>query len=130
MAFPEIGRLMGNKKANLVFTDPPYNVNYYGGNRPRPDSRPKTSRHWERIYSDNMSQEEYEAWLKKIFVNIDSYMDRGAPIYIWNGHKQFGPMHKMLTGLSFHVSCVITWVKESFAIGYGDYNQQSECRLK
>jgi DNA modification methylase len=32
----------------------------------------------------------------------------------------------MLTELGFHVSCVITWVKESFAIGYGDYNNQVE----
>jgi len=32
----------------------------------------------------------------------------------------------ILTGLGFHVSCVITWAKERFAIGFGDYNQQTE----
>ena len=32
----------------------------------------------------------------------------------------------MLVEKGFHVSCVITWAKESFAIGYGDYNQQTE----
>jgi DNA modification methylase len=35
-------------------------------------------------------------------------------------------MHQMLTGLGFHVSCVITWAKPNFAIGYGDYNQATE----
>ena len=32
----------------------------------------------------------------------------------------------MLTELGFHVSCIITWAKERFAIGFGDYNQQTE----
>jgi DNA modification methylase len=35
-------------------------------------------------------------------------------------------MHALLTAAGAHVSCVIVWAKESFAIGYGDYNQQSE----
>jgi DNA modification methylase len=35
-------------------------------------------------------------------------------------------MHQLLINLGFKVSCVITWAKESFAIGYGDYNQQTE----
>jgi len=32
----------------------------------------------------------------------------------------------ILTELGIHVSCVITWAKERFALGYGDYNQQTE----
>lgn len=122
----ELQNLMQEMTADLLFTDPPFNVDYYGGNRPSPDKRPKRSRDWERIYGDNLSQEQYENWLKGIFTNVTPFLDEGAPVYIWNGHKQFGLMHKMLTELGFHVSCVITWVKESFAIGYGDYNQQSE----
>ena len=119
-------KLMQGMVAALLFTDPPYNVAYYGGNRPSPDTRPKRSRDWDRIYGDNLSQEQYENWLKGIFANVTPFLDEGAPVYIWNGHKQFGPMHQMLTALGFHVSCVITWVKESFAIGYSDYHQRSE----
>ncbi len=118
--------LIGNEKISLIHTDPPYNVNYYGGNRPVPNVRPKKSRQWERIYSDNLNQGEYEAWLKKIFTNVDSFLNTGAPFYIWNGHKQFGQMHAMLEGLGYHIACVVTWAKPNFAISYADYNQQTE----
>jgi len=122
----DVARLIGDKKVNLIFTDPPYNVNYYGGNRPNPKVRPKPSRQWQRIYNDNLTQEEYEAWLDKIFENVMFYLAAGAPFYIWNGHGQFGPMYLMLTKRGFHVSCVLTWAKQNFAISYADYNQQTE----
>lgn len=123
----DIQKLIDGAEINLIFTDPPYNVDYYGGNRPIPEkSRPKDSRNWVRIYNDNLTQEQYEVWLRQIFTNVILYLATGTPLYIWNGHRQFGPMYLMLTELGFHVSCVITWAKQNFAIGYGDYNQQTE----
>jgi len=123
----DVARLIGDSTVSLIFTDPPYNVDYYGGNRPTPENaRPKQCKNWERIYNDNLTQDEYEAWLKQIITNVTPYIGSGAPIYIWNGSKQFGPMYTMLSGLGFHVSCVITWAKESFSIGYADYQMQTE----
>lgn len=122
----DIKRLIGDAKVSLIFSDPPYNVSYYGGNRPVSNVRPKKSRNWERIYNDNLSQEEYEEWLTKILKNVAPYLAPGAACYLWNGHAQFGFMHNILTELGFHISCVITWAKESFAISYGDYNNQTE----
>ncbi len=120
-------RLLEDRKADLLFTDPPYNVDYYGGNRPTPQSaRPKPSRQWKRIYADNLSQDQYVEWLRAVFTNARDFMSGGAAFYVWNGHRQFGPMHLMLEELGLKISCVITWAKESFAIGYGDYNQQTE----
>lgn len=119
-------RLLGKEKVNLLNCDPPYNVNYYGGNRPQANARSKKHKLWDKIYSDNFSQQDYEKWLKNIFSQIMPYFAEGAPFYIWNGHRQFGPMHLMLTELGFHVACIITWAKERFAIGFGDYNQQTE----
>lgn len=122
----DLAKLFGNEKAGLIHTDPPYNVNYYGGNRPHDKARPKDSKQWDRIYCDDMTQEEYEVWLKKVLTNGANYLDQGAAVYIWNGHRQFGPMYLILTELKFHIGCVITWAKERFAISYGDYNQQTE----
>lgn len=122
----DLKRLLEDNPVHLLHTDPPYNVNYYGGNRPNPKARPKKSRQWEKIYHDNLTQDEYEGWLTKIFQNLTPVLAEGACFYIWNGHKQFGPMHRLLVTLEFHVSCVITWAKPNFAIGYGDYNQQTE----
>lgn len=120
-------KLVGDNKIHLFFSDPPYNVDYYGGNRPQPDkARPKQSRLWKRIYSDNLNQDEYTKWLGTVLRNASKFLATGAPVYIWNGHRQFGPMHQLLESIGVKVSCVITWAKESFAIGYGDYNQQTE----
>jgi DNA modification methylase len=120
-------KIIGDNKVHLFFTDPPYNVDYYGGNRPQPDkARPKQSRQWQRIYSDNLNQDEYIKWLGTVLRNVSRFLAAGAPVYIWNGHRQFGPMHQLLGSIGIKVSCVITWAKESFAIGFGDYNQQTE----
>ena len=120
-------KLISNNKVHLFFTDPPYNVDYYGGNRPQPEkARPKQSRQWKKIYSDNLNQDQYIKWLGTILKNATRFLSTGAPVYIWNGHRQFGPMHQLLGTVGIKVSCVITWAKESFAIGFGDYNQQTE----
>jgi len=122
-----VARLLDGKQVDLLFTDPPYNVNYYGGNRPTPKSaRPKPSRQWERIYMDDLSQDDYEVWLDKVFAHAFDALKPRCGFYIWNGHRQFGPMYQLLSQLGMNVSCVITWAKESFAIGYGDYHQQTE----
>ena len=122
----DLAKLLGNEKIGLIHTDPPYNVDYYGGSRPNEKSRPASHKLWDRIYSDNLPQAEYEKWLKTLLTNATAYLAPGAAIYIWNGHRQFGPMYLILAELGFHISCVITWAKERFALGYGDYNQQTE----
>lgn len=122
----DVKRLFGDCKAALLNCDYPYNVNYMGGERPNCDSRPKNSKKWERIYSDNMPQEQYEAWMRKVFVNIKEILTPGSPIYVWQGHRQFPPMYQILLDLDFHVSCVICWEKETFAISYADYSFQTE----
>ncbi len=122
----ELRLLLGDNKVGLIHTDPPYNVDYYGGNRPNEQYRPATHKLWERIYADNLPQAEYEKWLKTILTNAANYLEPGAAVYIWNGHRQFGPMHLMLTEMGFHIACVITWAKPTFSPSYGDYNQQTE----
>lgn len=126
----DLARLLDGRSIDLLFTDPPYNVAYYGGSRPTPaKARPKRSRNWARIYNDNLTQPQYEEWLRTVLGNALPHLGPGAPLYIWNGHRQFGPMYALLTSAGIHVACVITWSKERFAIGYSDYNQQTEFAL-
>ena len=118
--------LMQDNKADMLFCDPPFGVSYYQGNRPSVKARPKKCRQWRRIYKDDLSEEEYEKWMKEVFFNMDPYISSGGAIYVWNAHKQFACMHRILSELHYHISCVITWAKPSFSISYGDYNQQTE----
>ncbi len=122
----DVRRLMDGVPADLLNTDFPYNVDYMGGDQPSSSTRPKKSRRWERIYSDDMPQADYEAWMKLVLVNAQKNLKSGAGIYIWQGHRQFPPMYQILLDLNFHVSCVLCWMKESAAISYADYAFQTE----
>lgn len=122
----DIRRLMQEKKAGLIFSDPPYAASYLPGNRPTKNYKRKKINVGKMIQNDSLPQEQYEQWLKKIFVNVVQYIDGSASIYIWNGFRQFGPMTQMLIDLGFHISNIITWVKPSLCISFSDYNFQSE----
>jgi DNA modification methylase len=122
----DVKTLMGENKADHLNTDFPYNVDYGGGDKPNPNTRPKKSRNWSAIYSDNLPQPEYEAWMRKVLVLAKEYLRPGAAIYIWQGHRQFPPMYQILLELGFHVSCVLCWLKESIAISYADYCFRTE----
>ena len=115
----DVDRLLAGNKAGLLFTDPPYNVNY-GENLAQSNDQ------WRKIANDNMPQDEYEKWLRLILKNACSVLDEGAAVYIWNGSRQFGPMYDMLLEEKLHVSSIITWAKETFAFGRFNYKQQTE----
>ncbi len=119
-------QLLADQVVDLLHCDFPYNVNYMGGARPNPHTRPKISRRWDRIYSDDMPQADYEAWMRQVFTTLTPHLKPGAAIYVWQGHRQFPPMYQILLELGFHVSCVLCWMKQSAAITYADYSFQTE----
>ncbi|NTU49377.1 MAG: DNA modification methylase [Desulfobulbaceae bacterium] len=119
----DLERLLGGNKAALLFTDPPYNVNYSGNSRTVIEN-PQDQ--WNKIANDNMPQDQYEAWLADVIRNAGQVLAPGAALYIWNGSRQFGPMFNILLKEGIHVSCVIIWAKESFTLGHSDYHQQTE----
>jgi DNA modification methylase len=121
--------LMGGHSVDMLDVDVPYNVSYMGGDRPNPNTRPKKSRQWEKIYSDDMPQPEYEAWMRKVFGNVKEHLKPGAAAYFWQGHRQIPPMYQILLEFGFHISSIICWLKESAAISYGDYSFRSEHAL-
>ena len=126
-ANPEhLRKLVADQTVDILHCDFPYNVNYMGGARPNPRTRPKKSRQWDHIYADNMPQADYEAWMRRVFTTLKPHLKLGAAIYVWQGHRQFPPMYQILLELSFHVSCVLCWMKQSAAITYGDYSFQTE----
>lgn len=122
----DLHTLIGEEKVDLLDMDWPYNVDYMGGNCPRVDTRPKKSRKWDRIYSDNLPQDEYEAFMRKVLINIKPYLKSGAVFYQWQAHRQLGPLYQILNELDFYVSSLICWEKNFASISYADYSFQTE----
>lgn len=115
--------LMGDEHAHMLNTDPPYNVAYNAANRPTAPQSKKTSR---AIANDKMSPEQYRIFTQQWLGEIKDYLKAGAGYYIWNGHSNFGHMADLLTELKMKPRNVITWAKESFSPGFGNYNEQTE----
>jgi DNA modification methylase len=111
----DIARLMGDHRARLCHTDPPYGVNYNRNNRPSAKKAKNSSPKTESIRNDDLTPKRYEAWFSKVINAFAEAMVSGAPFYIWNSHKNFGLMNDLLYERNFKISSVITWAKESFA---------------
>ena len=117
-----VAQLFESDRAHMLHTDPPYNVAYNAADRPTGktvgSSRP--------IVNDKMSDDEYRAFTEFWLSLAKERMIPGSGFYIWNGFANFGFMAEMLARLKLKPRHVITWAKESFSPGFGDFNEQTE----
>jgi len=107
--------LLGNDKADLVVTDPPYNVAYEGGTADKLT-----------IENDNMSAEQFAKFLNGFFKATAANMHDGAPIYCFHGESAGADFRQQLTEAGLLLKQVLIWVKDRFVLGRQDYNWQHE----
>lgn len=122
-------RLLRGERAQLLFSDPPYNVGYDTKQRPTAPRDGRKGPRWRPIEGDAVTPERYATWFRTFASTCAEQLAPGASYYLWHAHSNFGLMHETLRGLGFHVSTVITWAKESFSPGFGSYNEQTEFAL-
>lgn len=115
----EVERLMDGKKADMVFTDPPYNVNYRGGARAG-ISRTKRPA----ILNDKMSSDDFYQFLGKAFSNIIPNV-LGA-FYVCMSSSELHNLWKAFTDKGGHWQGYIIWIKDRFTLSRTDYQQQFE----
>jgi DNA modification methylase len=112
-------KLLGNDKAHLLLTDPPWNINY------QPSEHPKYKKRRE-IKNDNLGELEWDKFLTEIAKRFFEYTKSGAPAYIFMGVQTWPQLHKAITEAGFHWSSTIIWVKDIFTITRKDYHAQYE----
>lgn len=126
----DVTTLLGQFRAQLCHTDPPYGVSYDRRNRPtskeQKDKIDPTQARSMKLQNDDLTPKRYMGWFSKVVNAINDALVPGAGYYIWNSHKNFGLMHNLLTEQNFKISSVITWAKESFSPNFSDYNEQVE----
>ncbi|ARE87729.1 site-specific DNA-methyltransferase [Clostridium formicaceticum] len=109
-------KLMDEKQADLLLTDPPYNVNYES------DSGMK-------IENDNLGNDDFYNLLLGSFTNMHSIAKEGAPIYVFHADTEGYNFRKAFTGAGFKLSQGLIWVKHSLTIGRQDYQWRHESIL-
>ena len=104
--------LMQGKKANLVVTDPPYNVNYEGSAG--------------KIKNDNMVAEKFYQFLLDAFINMEKAMAEDASIYVFHADTEGLNFRRAFTDAGFYLSGCCIWKKPSLVLGRSPYQWQHE----
>lgn len=104
--------LMDGKLANLVITDPPYNVNYEGTAG--------------KIKNDNMGNEAFYAFLLSVFQNTETAMAKDASIYVFHADTEGLNFRKAFSDAGFYLSGTCIWKKQSLVLGRSPYQWQHE----
>ena len=104
--------LMGDRKANLVITDPPYNVNYEGSAG--------------KIKNDNMADDAFYHFLLSAFQNTEAVMADDASIYVFHADTEGLNFRRAFADAGFRLSGTCIWKKQSLVLGRSPYQWQHE----
>lgn len=107
--------LMDGEKADLLITDPPYNVNYEG----------KTEAAL-KIKNDNKTASEFYDFLRSAFSSVYDNLKEGASFYVWYASSEVINFVNSLVDSQFMVKQELIWLKNSFVLGRQDYHWQHE----
>lgn len=110
-------KLLGEELADMVFTDPPYNVNYANSakDKMRGKSRP--------IQNDNLGAD-FGAFLYDVCTNL-MMVCKGA-MYICMSSSELHTLHGAFSEAGGKWSTFIIWAKNTFTLGRADYQRQYE----
>ena len=104
--------LMDGIKANLVITDPPYNVNYKGSAG--------------KIKNDNMANDAFYQFLLDAFSNTEKVMADDASIYVFHADTEGLNFRRAFADAGFYLSGCCIWKKHSLVLGRSPYQWQHE----
>ena len=116
--------LLGQEKADLVYTDPPYNVNYDYSKRYFDDRKKRTGVKWEPIFNDNRKPDEFQEFIYNTFSLAYDFSAKHAPFYCWYGYKSDIQFKMELMQAGWLVSQSLVWLKDNIVFATGqDYHR-------
>ena len=107
--------LMADQKANLVVTDPPYNVEYVG------KTKDKLT-----IQNDKMDNDNFYKFLLAAYQNMERAMADDASIYVFHADTEGLNFRKAFVDAGFYLSGCCIWKKPSMVLGRSPYQWQHE----
>lgn len=109
----DVEMLMDGKRANLIVTDPPYNVAF--------ESSDGLS-----IKNDKMAGDKFYEFLLSAFKNMADSLEKGGAAYVFHADTEGLNFRKAFIDAGFHLSGCCIWVKNSLVLGRSDYQWQHE----
>lgn len=105
----DVEKLMDGKKANLVLTDPPYNVDFESSSGLK-------------IQNDRQDNDTFYSFLLAAFKNMAEHTSPGGSIYVFHADTEGLNFRKAFIEAGFHLSGVCIWKKNSLVLGRSPYN--------
>lgn len=109
----DVNLLMGDSLADLLLTDPPYNVNVS-------NSQGMT------IKNDNMEDSEFKKFLHNTFKNASKHLKKGGAFYVWHGDSETVNFRNACDNNNLTVKQCLIWVKNGMIMGRQDYQWKHE----
>jgi DNA modification methylase len=109
----DVNTLMGDKRANLIVTDPPYGVSFKASDGLT-------------IENDSLKGEKFYNFLLSAFKNMADHLEKGGAAYVFHADTEGLNFRKAFIDAGFHLAGVCIWVKNSLVLGRSDYQWQHE----
>jgi DNA modification methylase len=113
----DLDKLLNKIKADLVFTDPPYGLDYSGGR-----TQVVKKKTYGKLLNDNLEDKDLGSLIQFIF----SYIKKEADVYVCVSPLFQKPFLDMINELGKKVDAVIVWDKKNAGLGYMKYRRQCE----
>jgi site-specific DNA-methyltransferase (adenine-specific) len=111
----DVEKLMGGEQADMLLTEPPYNVNYEGKTKDKL-----------KIKNDQMGNDNFRQFLTDAFSNADMVMKPGAVFYIWHADSEGYNFRGACFDAGWTVRQCLIWNKNSMVMGRQDYQWKHE----
>ena len=106
-------KLFNNQLADMIMTDPPYNVNYEGGTGLK-------------IMNDKMSNDSFYQFLYDFYIALGSYTKSGGAWYVWHADSEGANFRQAFKDSGLLLKQCLVWVKNSMVMGRQDYHWKHE----